>query len=145
VKSLLQLVAYAGNDSLVRYLQEQHVKDKDGEEQYNNPSRHLAYGHLGSAFLAAVRNQQIGTAYLLKDGNKSTMAGMCDIYFTSRCLLEVHEETIRRMIALVMKSLEHSNEDVREAALSCLSSLGAQGMYSLVHLEPFAHLRLPPS
>ncbi|KAJ7723353.1 hypothetical protein B0H14DRAFT_572038 [Mycena olivaceomarginata] len=91
-KSLLQLAAYTGNDRLVRYLQEQHVKDEHG-----------------SAFLAAVRNKQFGTAYLLRDGNKSTMA-----------------ETIRRTSALVMKSLEHSNEYVRRAALSCLSSLGAQ-------------------
>jgi hypothetical protein len=44
-----------------------------------------------------------------------------------------------------MKQLEHSNEDVRQAAISCLSSLGAQGMYSLVCLEFFVLLSPPPS
>ncbi|KAJ7864574.1 hypothetical protein B0H14DRAFT_2574291 [Mycena olivaceomarginata] len=40
VKTLLQLAAYLGNEGLVRYLQEKHVEDKDGEEEYHNPSRH---------------------------------------------------------------------------------------------------------
>jgi hypothetical protein len=39
VKTLLQLAAYLGNEGLVRYLQERHVEDKDGEEEYQNPSR----------------------------------------------------------------------------------------------------------
>jgi hypothetical protein len=52
-------------------------------------------------------------------------------------LRELHEETTRQTIAWVMKLLEDSDKDVREAAISCLSSLGAQGTCFLVHLEPF--------
>ncbi|KAJ7917262.1 armadillo-type protein [Mycena leptocephala] len=63
----------------------------------------------GSAFYAAVRNKQFGAAYLLKDGNKSNML-----------------QTIRRTFALVMKLVESSDDNVRRAAISCLSSLGAQ-------------------
>ncbi|KAJ7360992.1 armadillo-type protein [Mycena albidolilacea] len=92
VKNLLQLAAYTGNDGLIRYLQEQHVKDKHG-----------------SAFLAAVRNKQFVAANLLKDGNKSDM-----------------QETIQQTIAMVIKLLEHSDKNVCHAAISCMSSLGAQ-------------------
>jgi hypothetical protein len=65
--------------------------------------------------------------------------------FVSWCLLELHEETIQITCALVIKQLDHSSEDVRQAAITCLRSLGAQGMYSLVQLEPFALLMPPPS
>ncbi|KAJ6533524.1 armadillo-type protein [Mycena capillaripes] len=92
VKTLLQFSAYKGNEVLVKYLQEQHVEDSDG-----------------GSFLAAVRNKQLGTAYLLKDGNKSTAW-----------------ETTRKMFALVVQLLEDSDEDLRRATINCLASLGAQ-------------------
>jgi hypothetical protein len=55
------------------------------------------------------------------------------------------QQEIEPAISGVIKLLEDSNWQVRQAAISCLSSLGAQGMYFVVHLEPFALLRPPPS
>jgi vesicle coat complex subunit len=52
------------------------------------------------------------------------------------------QQDIRPGISVVVKMLEHSDQYVRRAAIDCLSSLGAQGTYSLVHLVPFALLRL---
>jgi hypothetical protein len=55
------------------------------------------------------------------------------------------QQDIQPAIPGVVKLLGDPVEDVRQAAISCLSSLGAQGMYFLVHLESFAHLVPPPS
>jgi hypothetical protein len=55
------------------------------------------------------------------------------------------QQEIRPAISGVVKLLEDPDGNVRQAAISCLSSLGAQGTYSLVHLEPFALLSPPPS
>ncbi|KAJ6507560.1 armadillo-type protein [Mycena vulgaris] len=125
VKTLLQLAAYLGNEGLVRYLKDKHVKDK-----------------------GAARNHQFGTAYLLKDGNKSNMAEMTrrmfalgtellqDSEWTVRqaaidCLSSLGaqadlQQEIRPAVSGVVKLLEDSDKDVRRAAINCLASLGAQ-------------------
>jgi hypothetical protein len=43
---------------------------------------------------------------------------------------------IRPAISGVMKLLEHSDWQVRQSAVDCLSGLGAQGTYSLEALHP---------
>jgi hypothetical protein len=55
------------------------------------------------------------------------------------------QHDLQPAISSVMKLLEDHDKDVRQAAISCLCSLGAQGMYSFVHLELFALLMPPPS
>jgi hypothetical protein len=55
------------------------------------------------------------------------------------------QQEIRPAISVAVKLLEHYSENIRDTALYCLSSLGAQGTYSLVHFEPFALLRPLPS
>jgi hypothetical protein len=51
------------------------------------------------------------------------------------------QQEIWPAISVVVKLLEHSNKNIRRTAIDCLSSLGAQGTYSLFHFEPFALLR----
>jgi hypothetical protein len=46
------------------------------------------------------------------------------------------QEEIRPAISGIMKLLQDSDEDVRRSAVNCLSSLGAQGTYSLEALCP---------
>jgi hypothetical protein len=46
------------------------------------------------------------------------------------------QQEIRPTIAGVMKLLEHSEWQVRQSAVNCLSSLGAQGTYFLEALHP---------
>jgi hypothetical protein len=55
------------------------------------------------------------------------------------------QQEIRPGISVVVKLLEDSYCNVRRAVIDCLSSLGAQGTYSLVYLEPFVLLRPLPS
>ncbi|KAJ7934110.1 hypothetical protein B0H13DRAFT_1855587 [Mycena leptocephala] len=69
----------------------------------------------GSAFYVAVRNKKFGAAYFLKDGNKLTMA-----------------EMTQRISASVIKLLKNSDEDVRQAAIRCLSSLGEQDFIQIL-------------
>jgi vesicle coat complex subunit len=54
-------------------------------------------------------------------------------------LTEVFQQEICRAILSVVESLKDSDEDVRQKAIECLSSLGAHGMLFLVFLKPDAH------
>jgi hypothetical protein len=50
-------------------------------------------------------------------------------------------DLIQPSIPLLLELLKHSDSDIRQAAIECVSSLGAQGMYSLVRPKLFLILR----
>jgi hypothetical protein len=50
-------------------------------------------------------------------------------------LADLDEETRERTFDFVMRSLEHPDRDVRQAAIECLSSLGKHSIYIFLRQE----------